>query len=177
MLLFFSSVPSFAKTPAGEVSAGWAFLRSLDAADEGLSEFESFPVGFHAGGAGRITDSLGIAGDFGWNRKSHDFEGLDTTLSFTTFAGGPRFYFGDRVTGFVHALFGGIRGAATVSFLGDEESDSETNFMIQPGGGVDIRLGEAAALRLQGDYQWINSEGADGNLRFMVGGVFYLGER
>lgn len=31
----------------------------------------------------------------------------------------PRFYFGDRVTGFVHALFRGIRGEASASFEGE----------------------------------------------------------
>jgi hypothetical protein len=191
-LMFFSGPPLFAQTPAGEVSAGWVLLRSLDAADKGLSEFESYPIGFHLGCAGRIADSVGIAGDFGWNRKSRDVDplalrGLDATevgdwiskLSFTTFAGGPRFYFGDRVTGFVHALFGGSRRAETFSLLGGEASESHTYFMVQPGGGVDIRLGDAAAVRLQFDYQWRgDSEGTDGrNLRFVIGGAFYLGER
>lgn len=176
-LLFCSGAPALAQTPAGEISAGWAFLHSLDAANEGLDEFANFPLGFHVGGAGRITDFLGIAGDLGWNQKSQDFFGVDTKLSFTTFSGGPRFYFGDRVTGFVHALFGGIRGEASASFEGESESESETEFMIQPGGGVDVRVSDSVAIRAQFDYQWINAEDTDGNVRFVVAAAFYLGER
>ena len=52
-----------------------------------------------------------------------------------------------------------------------------TEFMIQPGGGVDIRVGDGFAVRMQGDYQWINAEDSDGNLRFVAAAVFYLGER
>ena len=177
VVLFCFGAPLWAQTPAGEFSAGWAFLHSLDAADEGLSEFENYPLGFHVGGAARIADFLGIAGDVGWNQKSQDFLGIDTKLSFTTFSAGPRFYFGDRVTGFVHALFGGIRGKASISFAGESESESETEFMIQPGGGVDVRVSDSVAIRAQFDYQWINAEDADGNLRFVVGAAFYLGER
>jgi opacity protein-like surface antigen len=149
----------------------------LDAADSGLDEFETFPLGFHVGGAGRITDSFAIAGDLGWSRKSQDIFGVDTEVTFTTFSAGPRLYFGDRVTGFVHALLGGIRGKGSVSFLGENVSESATEFMIQPGGGVDIRVSDAVAVRLQGDYQWINAEDSDGNIRFVAAAVFYLGER
>jgi opacity protein-like surface antigen len=177
VLLLFSGTPLLAQTPAGEISAGWAFLHSLDASNEGLDEFANFPLGFHVGGAGRITDFLGIAGDLGWNRKSQNLFGVDTKLTFTTFSGGPRFYFGDRVTGFVHALFGGIRGDANASFEDQEDSESQTEFMIQPGAGVDFRAGDAVAFRAQFDYQWINAEDTDGNLRFVVAAVFYLGER
>ena len=37
-------------------------------------------------------------------------------------------------------------------------SGSATEFMIQPGGGVDVRVTDAFALRLQGDYQWVAVE-------------------
>jgi hypothetical protein len=57
--------------------------------------------------------------------------------------------------------------------------ESHTYLMVQPGGGVDIRRGDAAALRLRFDYQWRgDSEGTDGrNLRIVIGGALYLGER
>jgi hypothetical protein len=177
----------------GEVSAAWAFLHSLDAADHGFSYFQSYPIGLQFGGALRIANSVGIAGDFGWNWKSQDVDALalwarnDTEvgdwtsrLSITTFAVGPRFYFGDRVTGFVHALIGRSRRAQTEAFPAGEFSEfSYTNFLIQPGGGVDIRFRDAVAVRLQFDYQWLgDDEGTvDRLLRFTIGGVLYLGNR
>jgi hypothetical protein len=106
------------------------------------------------------------------------------------------------VTGFVHALVGVIREKATVlepeletifveydysdlvnpfvhdPFVHDPSPERlESAFMIQPGGGVDIRFSGAFAVRLQGDYQWVNAEDTYGNLRFVAGAVFYLGER
>jgi hypothetical protein len=205
-----SGTTLFPQTPAGEVSAGWAFLHRLDAADEGERFFASFPIGLHLGCGVRITDSVGIVGDFGWNRKLHDGDALalrarDDTVArdrissqaFTTFAGGPRLYFGDRsfvhdrVTVFVHALFGASRNSTTVirEVRGSEATFFEsaeiryvyrqTVFMVQPGGGVDLPLGDAAAVRVQFDCQWRlgTLETNEINLRFMIGGVIYLGER
>jgi hypothetical protein len=205
-----SGTTLFPQTPAGEVSAGWAFLHRLDAADEGERFFASFPIGLHLGCGVRITDSVGIVGDFGWNRKLQDSDALalrardDTVVgdwissqSFTTFAGGLRLYFGDRgfgrdrATGFVHAIIGGSRNSKT--FIGEARGSEatffesaeigyvyrQTVFMVQPGGGVDLPLGDAAALRVQFDCQWrIDTlETNEINVRFMIGGVFYLGER
>ncbi len=135
------AMPASAQTPAGEITAGWSYLHSFDE----RSNFSNYPLGFHVGGARRITDSLGIAGDFGWNQKQQVlvggfaafFEGCVCKVSFTTFSGGPRFYFGrNGVAGFVHGLFGGIRRAD----FGIVGPSSETKFMIQPGGGLDIAL-------------------------------------
>ena len=181
------SATSFAQTPAGEVSAGWSYLNSRDLSSDDFDPLSlaSMPLGFHFGGGARVTDSVGIVGDFGWNRKreslGNEFGTLEAEVSFTTFSGGPRLYFGERVTGFVHVLVGGVRANvdASVDGLGFDEglSESQTELLIQPGAGVDVRVGESFAVRLQGDYQWINAEDADGNLRFVVAGVFYLGER
>jgi hypothetical protein len=190
VLMLLSGTPSFARTPLGEFSAGWVFLRSLDAADQGNSYFQSYPIGLQLGGALRIANSVGFAVDYGWNRKSQDVDVLtlrarnDTEggdwisqKSISTFAVGPRFYFGERATVFVHALFGRSRRAYT-SPLADGES-SHTYFLIQPGGGVDIRLRDAVAVRSQFDYQWVgDSEGTvERTLRFTIGGVLYLGNR
>ena len=169
--------PLSAQTPAGEISGGWSFVHSLDLTDTELDVLANMPLGFVVGGAGRVTDVVGIAGELAWNRKEENLFGFDTRLTVTTYSAGPRLYFGDRVTGFVHALFGGIRAEASVSFLGEEGSESDTELLIQPGGGVDIRAGDHFAVRLQADYQWINAEETDGNLRFVVAAVFYLGER
>jgi hypothetical protein len=144
------------------------------------------PLGFYVGGAGRLGRFVAIAGELGWNRKTHfyDFEPpltpLERGLSVRTFSIGPRFYFGDRVTVFVHALLGGIRRTSTSSFEGREYSESHSGFMFQPGGGVDFSVSEAVALRAQFDYQigsWYEAEDPVASMRFVVGGVVYLGKR
>ena len=167
MLLGLAVSPAHAQS--GDFAAGWSFLRSIDLE-------ESFPLGFNVGAAGRITDRFGIAGDFGWNQKGDEFEDIvSLDLTVLTFSAGPRIYFGsERVTGFAHALVGIARAEVAASLLGTEESESNSELLVQPGGGVDLGVTEAFAVRLQGDYQWIKD--SDGNFRFVVAAVFQFGK-
>lgn len=153
----------------GEVAVGWSVLRDFDID-------ETFPEGFHVGGAVNVTSWLGIAGDVGYNTKnfSDDFDLADVDLSVTTYAAGPRFNgrFG-KSTGFGHVLFGGARFSAAGSILGVTDSASDTQFLIQPGGGVDIGMSESVAIRAQGDYLYVKD--SDGEFRFVLGVVFRFG--
>jgi hypothetical protein len=167
VLLVLTAAPLRAQS--GDFAAGWSFLHSNDLE-------ESLPIGFHLGLAARFNDWFAIASDFGWNQKGDEFEdlvSLDVTL--LTYSAGPRLYFGsDRATGFAHALVGFAYASFSANAFGIDESRSTTEFLAQPGGGVDIRVTEDFGVRLQGDYQWIKN--SDGNLRFVLAAFFRFGE-
>lgn len=70
----------------------------------------------------------------------------------------------------LHTLMGGFR------FMG-RGNDS---LAVQPGAGVDLRLGENLSLRLGGDYRWIKGEdGADSGTEYRAhaGIAFGIGRR
>ncbi len=94
---------------------------------------------------------------------------------------GPRFAFRtERVTPFVHALFGMDRGKVK-SVLAGTETDSweneETGLGIAVGGGFDVNLGNTVALRLaQVDYYLTRyNEEIMNNISFSGGIVFRFG--
>lgn len=153
-----------------DVAVGWSLLRSFDAET-------TMPLGFHFGVAGKMRERLGIAGDFSWNHKGKSVEGIGSgSLNFTTFSAGPRYYFpSERSTGFFHLLAGLAHGAFAANVFGFSIDESETKFMLQPGGGVDLPLQDNLRLRFQVDYQWIFAEGANGNLRFVAAAFWRLG--
>ena len=104
--------------------------------------------------------------------------------------GGPRFHTpGERVRPFFHVMAGATRSLRKITFF----AHTATNLTIQPGGGVDLKMTDITALRIQGDYRrvffgvpdqtdpgasLVSKDGADyQDFTFSVGVVFKLGER
>jgi outer membrane protein with beta-barrel domain len=103
---------------------------------------------------------------------------------------GPRFHLpAGRVRPFVHVMAGATRSARKIDFF----AHTSTNFTIQPGGGVDVDVSKAMALRIVGEYRrvffgvpdqtnpgasLVSKDGADyQDVIFSVGVVFKLGGR
>jgi hypothetical protein len=151
-LFFACAVSSNAQDyPTAEIFGGYSYL-SIEG-DEllGIDRQGLHGVGFSF--AGNLTKSIGIVGDFSYNKKEFlDFDFFETDLKTFHFLFGPRFsYRGDTVTVFGHALVGGVNVKAEVDELGIE--DSQTDFALGFGGGVDINLGRTFAIRaIQADY-------------------------
>jgi opacity protein-like surface antigen len=154
-------------TPAGDISGGYAFLRDNDL-EENLH-------GWMVSVAGNLSRVFGIVGEVGGNSKTYEYLGTDVDLAVYSFMGGARFSARTpRVTPFGQFLLGGAR--ASVSVLG--ETESTTEFAIQPGGGVDVWLTPRFAIRAGADYRYIfaEEEGSD-EFRFYAGVTFAFGER
>jgi hypothetical protein len=103
-------------------------------------------------------------------------DSLDFDFDVYAFHGGLRFTSrkNESVTPYFQALAGATRGA--VKFLG--ESESETDFSIQPGAGLVIRLSDAVGLGLGVDYRLVFSEDESTNeFRAHAGLVFRLGRK
>jgi opacity protein-like surface antigen len=153
-----------AETPNWEMSASYAFLR-----DQELET--NFPLGWNVSMARNVTDSLGVVADVGGNYKS--VEGVD--LNIHAFLGGLRYSFrGERVTPYVEVLAGAAR--AGVSALG--VSDSATDFALQGGIGLGVKVAENVWVRAGGDFRNIFTEGesaqefrATAGLTFGFGGT------
>lgn len=126
----------------------------------------SFKVnGFNVSGTGYLTRRFGVTGDFsaGFERRLDDFGGVParTRLSLYNVTVGPQvnFFNARRATPFVRALFGVARrnlrleavdaGAASIA----SATDNSTNFTMNLGGGLDVRLNDRVDLRVfQLDY-------------------------
>ena len=148
-------------TPIAEASGGYSVLNDDDSA---LS-------GWVAAGSATITRWFGVAVEAGINYYTERFtwQGQEYEYSWDVrFAGvGPRFVArGRRVTGFGQFLVGALGG------------DSNTQFAIQAGGGVDLWLARAIGIRagLDGRGSWYEEE-KYGSWRFHTGVVVALGTR
>jgi hypothetical protein len=138
------SIPSFAQEvvyPKAEVFGGFSIERAG----------ASF-MGWQASANGNITHHLAIVADFGGQYKTV----LGIPMNSYQFLFGPRLLIRkNRVTPFVHALFGGIRsGIGSTTILGvTTPAVSSTGLGMGIGGGLDINISNRLALRVP-QFDW-----------------------
>lgn len=140
--------------PKAEVYAGYSHfsfdVRVDNPFDSGGNPFVEQREGLHGVGfsvAGNLSKNFGIVGDFSYHKKEFEVFGPNIKFSTFNFLFGPRVTArGDRVEGFAHALVGGISRKL-------EDFDSDVDFALGVGGGVDLKVGQSFAVRLlQVDY-------------------------
>jgi hypothetical protein len=138
------AMPSFAQEvnyPKVEVFGGFSIERAG----------ASF-MGWQASANGNITHHLAIVGDFGGQYKTV----LGIPMNSYQFLFGPRLFVRkNRVTPFVHALFGGMRsGIGSTTILGvTTPAVSTTGLGMGIGGGLDINISNRLALRVP-QFDW-----------------------
>ena len=128
--------------------------------------------GFDTSLTGYVTDKFGIEGNFDGHYKNKRFTtdpvtcqaigcpvgslSIDTNISTYNFMAGPhvRFATSGRVTPFLHALAGANHARVKLNFPTSDLKfkDSQTNFGLKLGGGLDIGMSTRTALRLGFDY-------------------------
>ena len=158
--------------PAAEVAGGYVLMRDFEVDT-------NFPLGWFASAGVNLSERFAVVGEVSGSYATIDLFGTDVDANVHTFMGGARFVRRmDRVTPFAQFLVGLARAGGGVDFLGVQISDAVTDFAIQPGGGVDVRVTERLSARVGADYRRIFSEDADGNeLRFTGGIVLGFGSR
>ncbi len=150
----------------GDVFGGYAFERS-DA------------VSRHGWGASLAVGVLGpvsLVADLSGRYGSHEGVARDQLALLA----GPRFSLGrgGPATPFVHALFGLLRETTGFKVLDLTVSEEENRFGMLFGGGVDARVRERWAVRLEGDYERSSKQGASRTgFRISVGAVLRFGTR
>lgn len=146
-------VPSAAaqEFPRAEVFGGYSFA----SIETGTISGRLSQSGWNASVAGNVNRWLGFVGDFSGNYGSHD--GVKRNAH--SFLFGPRVSYrgNDRVTPFVHGLFGVTRAHRDIFDPGIPPpaipGQTETAFSMALGGGLDVRASDALALRvIQADY-------------------------
>jgi hypothetical protein len=166
MVLFVASISAQAQDdPKGEVWGSYSLL----AADFDFLDVETMH-GFGFGGQWNLSRNFGIVGEFTSNRKSTDqvtifvpgtvilIPELETKVN--AFLFGPRIsYRGDAVTVFGHFLLGGATASLKDELSGFGFEDSNTEFAMAIGGGIDVNLGKHYAIRVaQFDYLPIHTD-------------------
>jgi len=128
------------ETPAWDVSGGYSYLKA-----------DLRGTSFHLnGGAASVTENLNDW--FGGRVELNAYQGSvnGTNVSAQTFTYGPVFTYRrfDKIAPFAHVQLGAIH--ASQGYLGI--STSAFKFAMTAGGGVDVKISQRAAIRLQGDY-------------------------
>jgi outer membrane protein with beta-barrel domain len=158
-------------TPKAELSAGYNFFRVFE---EDLGDEKNFTKGWYADVAGNMSDMLAIVGLVSGTYKTISEGNVDVDLSVHTFLGGVRLSSraNQRMVPFVQFL----GGAARSSFEGLGESDSETDGVLQVGGGVNLMPNATVGVRLGGDYLRVFEDPEGVNVfRFTAGVVIPFG--
>jgi opacity protein-like surface antigen len=154
------------ETPRAEVFAGYSYAHL---GDEDLKYGWNLGVGYH------LNQRLAVVADASGQYGSV----LGVDVDQLTLTGGPSGTFGRGrpASLFVHALFGLVRTSAGISVLGVTISESQSDFGMLFGGGVDVKVAAKLAFRIQGDYERIQAEGgSEDGYRLSAGIVLRIGK-
>ena len=163
----------FASTAAAqpsllEVSGAYQITRAAD---------QTFPGGWSVDIAANPGDAWGIVGEVnGAYRVVGDRDLGDVSLSLHSVGAGTRWSRrgARRLVPFLQMLAGVTRVTARAEILGTEVRGSSTEFMLQPGGGVTVRLNQRLGVLGQADYRRVFFDDSDGEvgesqLRILLG--------
>jgi hypothetical protein len=156
-----------------DVSGGYQTTRAAD---------QIFAAGWSADVSSNLNDVWGIVAEIsGTDRDEADADfGADVTLSIHSFGGGLRWSKrGSRIVPFLQTLAGATRMSAQAKVQGTEIGESVVKFMLQPGGGIEVKLSETLRLVGQADYRRVFLDDGDGEsgqnqLRVFLGVRFGL---
>jgi len=154
--------------PKAEIFGGYSYVRT----EGGLNLH-----GWNGSVAANVNNWFGIVADFSgqYGEYSEFLTTIDVNLH--SFLFGPRFSFrSPSVSGFAHVLAGGTRGGAGVDVFGAGISVNDTGLGLAVGGGLDVRVSDALAVRVfQADYLMVRLLGETGNnARLSAGLVFRI---
>ena len=127
-----------------EIAGGYSFTRAV-------TDEVTLPAGWLVSGAGNVTDTLAIVGEFSGAYKSEAEFGVEIDQYVLTLMFGVRYYRRlARVTPFAQFLLGGAGGDRKPA---GSDAGGGVEFASQLGAGVDIRLTDRLAARVQGDWR------------------------
>jgi hypothetical protein len=136
-----------------EVSGGYQTTR---VADQGL------PFGWSADVATNLNGTWSVVGEVsGAYRIEEDQDlGVDVRISVHSLGAGARWSsrVASRIIPFLQVLGGAARAAASARLFDKDVGDTSMNFMLQPGGGVNLKMTETLGLVGQVDYRRVFAE-------------------
>ena len=143
-----ASSPAVAQSPRFEPAFGYQLLHVTD--DPGTT----FPFGL----AADLALSGGASGfvlEAGWSKRSEGVEPDDVRFNFWHVGAGYRWTLRKhpRVWPYAQALLGGAFHDISGEVAGTDQSDTTNHWMVQPGGGVTVRLGTGLGIFGALDYR------------------------
>jgi opacity protein-like surface antigen len=120
---------------------------------------------------------LGIVGEIGRNTASFSSEEFDFDVDGNVFAYGGGVKFAGRASPNATVFAQVVAGVARLSVSGLGESESTTEFMLQPGAGVDLYFSRNVGVRIGGDYRRILVDLQDGLDEFRFHAGIVIGRR
>jgi opacity protein-like surface antigen len=160
--------------PQVEVAGGYSFMYDTDMEEE-------FPKGWFFSGAANVTNWFGVAGELSGAHKTFtESPGYKAKLGLYTLMAGPRFFVQTgRIVPFAQFLVGAAHARTKVAFPFEvggmsEYKDNDTEFAIQPGGGLTVLLTRHVAVRGAVDYRRIFIEGGDEAISEVRGGIGFV---
>ena len=167
--------PATAQTSRVEVSSGYATTRVAD---------QTLPIGWSVDIATHLNGPWSVVGEVsGAYMVEEDQDlGTDVRLSLHSLGAGARWSgrAATRIVPFLQVLAAAARASANTKILGTKVGDSSTKFMLQPGGGVNVRLNQGFGIVGQVDYRRIlldkedDRESGQNQFRVLVGVRFGL---
>jgi hypothetical protein len=147
ILLLVFSHSSAAQTSRIDISGGYQITRVSD---------QILPIGWTADIAARLNSTWRIVAEVSRAHRTETDEelGADVTLSLSSFAAGARWSRGSsRIVPFLQVVAGAARIRARAQILDQDFGDASTKFILQPGGGVRLKVNNALGLIGQVDYR------------------------
>ena len=147
-----------------EASGGYSYLH-----DQGASS--NFPSGWTGSVSVGINSKLSVVGELGGSYQTLTTPSGNVTGHIYSFLGGARYtaYSAGKVSVFGQALVGAARSSLGV----DTTVSPETDFALQPGGGVDVTLAPKWAVRVQGDFRAIRASGSTTKQERVAAGIVF----
>ena len=185
-MLGFAVSASAQNAPSAEFSAGWRLLTLPDAFG---GDSQTMPLGWYADVAGNLNRVFGVVGEVGGNYKNFNElnsqfganVSLDANVNMHTFLAGVRVNARQvpAFTPYVQALFGlaraagSIKGQVTIAgrTTSIDQSQSNSDFAFDAGGGVNFNISDAFAVRVGASYLRVGGSDGGNGFRFGVGAV------
>jgi Outer membrane protein beta-barrel domain len=164
------AAPASAQTttsPGVDASIGYQLLHIPD---------ETYPFGFNVDVSRAMNDRWRLVGELGLAMDEQDEPGVSGDLSFFHFGAGPRLVAPMRhVQPFVQLLAGAVHPRASLLVNGAPIDDNDWAFMLQPGAGISVPVGDVVSVFGQGDYRraFFREQG-ENEFRFSFGVRFGL---
>lgn len=137
---------------------------------------QTYPVGFNVDVSRAMNDRWRLVGELGLAMDEQSESGVSGDLSFFHFGAGPRLVAPMRhVQPFVQLLAGAVHPRANLIVNGAPLDDNDWAFMLQPGAGINVPVGNVVSVFGQGDYRraFFREEG-ENEFRFSFGVRFGL---
>jgi hypothetical protein len=160
------AAPATAQVSRLAVSGGYQITRAAN---------QTLPIGWSGDVAATLSTKWSIVGEVsGAYRIEKDEDlGVDVRVSIHSFGAGARWSsrVATRILPFLQLLGGAARAATDARLFDTSVGDSATKFMVQPGGGVNLRVTETFGLGGQVDYRRVfvdDESGRSGGNQFRV---------